>query len=87
MKFTPNGTRILVSKAEDKETKVGGIVVPASAPHSIHTHKSVVEAVGPKVESFAVGDVIVHPVAGYELTIEGKGYRVLDEADVIGRLN
>lgn len=85
--FTPNKTRILVSKTVDHESKVGGIVIPGSVSVGAHVFKATVVEVGPDVNAFSPGDVVVLPVAGYELTIEGLGYRVVEEADILGKFS
>src|SRR5437868_8872012 len=87
----PNGDRILVEAAEEKEQKKGGIIIPDIAKEK--PLESVVVALGTgKTDDngrklpFEVkkGDrVLVSKYGGTEIKLDGKDYRILNGDDIL----
>lgn len=95
MNFRPGGDRLLVLLDEQTEMSEGGIHLPEIARGS--SRRGTVVAVGPGrrcVENglwseiqFSVDDVVVlDPVGGIPLRLNGKDYLVVREAEVLGSL-
>ena len=91
LKVRPVGDRILVEAVEEKETKKGGIIIPATAKEK--PMESLVIALGTgKTDDkgqkipFEVkkGDrVLVAKYGGTEIKLDGKEYRILTSDDVL----
>src|SRR5437868_14479629 len=87
----PNGDRILVEPAEEKETKKGGIIIPDSAKEK--PMESVVVALGTgktddngKKVPFEVkkGDrVLVSKYGGTEIKLDGREFKILNADDIL----
>ena len=87
----PLGDRILVSPAEEKEVKKGGIIIPDSAKEK--PMEGIVEALGTgktddsgKKVPFEVkkGDrVLISKYGGTEIKLDGKEYKILNADDIL----
>jgi co-chaperonin GroES (HSP10) len=84
--FTPQPDRLLVGEAGDSDSSTGGVIIPGKVGIGQHVYKCVVEAISPAESRFKVGDVVILPLCGYELFLNGKGMRVVPVADVLGLL-
>jgi len=84
-KFKPLKERVFVSYAEEPEKTPGGIYLPDTAKEK--PQKGKVEAIGDKVESVKVGDIILFDkYAGSKINIDGTEYLILKEEDILGIL-
>ncbi len=88
----PLGDRVLVHPIEEKETKQGGIIIPDTAKEKPQEGEVValgtgkVDENGKKVE-FTVkqGDkVLISKYGGTEIKIDGEGYLIMREDDILG---
>ena len=94
MKVRPLHDRILVKRIEEKEQKVGGIIVPDSAKEKPTEAEVVAVGSGRVLESGArlplavkAGDkVLIGKWSGTEVKIEGQEYLILKEDEVLGIL-
>jgi len=86
MKIKPLGERILVKTEEKVEKTKGGIYIPDTAKEKPQEGKIV--AVGKLKESeLKVGDtVIFESFAGNEIEVEGKKYLIMNEKDVLAKV-
>jgi chaperonin GroES len=88
----PLGDHILALRIEERDKKVGGLVIPDTAKDKPMTAKVVAvgtgrmldngERVPPEVKKGA--KVLIGKYAGSELELEGVDYLVLREDDVLG---
>jgi chaperonin GroES len=88
----PLGDRVLVHPIEEKETKQGGIIIPDTAKEkpqegevvALGTGKTDDE--GKKVEfTVKTGDkVLISKYGGTEIKIDGEGYLIMREDDILG---
>ena len=84
MKLVPNGKRVLVAP-ETKQEKVGALYLPDEA--KVDTGIAKVVAVGPAVVALKRGDKVLLPrFGGAELKMDGKTLRLIDEDDILGKL-
>lgn len=93
--FTPTGNQILFAPdTETEQRSAGGLHIPM-ALHDQHGSKGTAVAVGPGLRSVmdgrqipvdvVAGDVLfIRPKSGFEITLEGKSYRVVSFGDVLG---
>ena len=88
----PLGDRVLVHPIEEKETKQGGIIIPDTAKEKPQEGEVValgtgkIDENGNKVE-FTVkqGDkVLISKYGGTEIKIDGEGYLIMREDDILG---
>jgi chaperonin GroES len=88
----PLGDRVLVHPIEEKETKQGGIIIPDTAKEKPQEGEVIalgtgkIDENGKKVE-FTVkkGDkVLISKYGGTEIKIEGEGYLIMREDDILG---
>jgi chaperonin GroES len=94
MKIRPLHDRVLVRRLEDKESKVGGIIIPDSAKEK--PQQGEVKGVGsgklsPKGERFPpevkVGDrILFAKYSGSEVKIDGDEYLIFREDEILGVL-
>ena len=94
MKFQPLGNRILIEPIEEKEVKIGGIIIPDTAKEK--PQQGVVIAIGTgKIDEngkkipFSVkkGDIVLMPkYGGPEVKLDGKKYQLMPEDDILGIL-
>lgn len=78
------GTKVIISQDVSAAQTAGGIVMPDSAVQKLP--QGTVVDVGLKVDNDAVmpGDrVIFNAYAGAAITVDGKSYIVLEEADIL----
>ncbi len=86
LKIEPLGDRIIIRReeADEKATPGGRIVLPDSVREHERPSKGEVLAIGPKIESVAVGDVVYYTkYAGDEITQDEVEYTILREGDVM----
>ena len=94
MKLKPLHDRVLVKRLEEKETKKGGIIIPASAKEKPQAGEIV--AVGPgkvtddgKLQpmNVKVGDKILFgKYSGSEVKLGDEEYLIMREDDILGIL-
>jgi chaperonin GroES len=94
MNIRPLHDRVLIRRLEEKESKVGGIIIPDSAKEK--PQQGEVGGVGsgklsPKGERIApevkVGDrILFGKYSGSEVKIEGEEYLILREDEILGVL-
>ena len=93
MNIRPLGDRVLIEPIEEKEQKVGGIIIPDSAKEKPMQGKVV--AVGKKLDkdgkeiAFDVkkGDTVLLPkYGGTEIKLDGKKLQLVREEDLLGVL-
>ena len=87
MKVRPLHDRIIVSRIEEGEQKVGGIIIPDSAKEKPQQGK--VEKDG-KVTPLDVkeGDTILFgKYSGQEIKLDGEEYLIMREEEILGVLN
>ena len=83
---TPLGDTI-VSEPFDRVTSIEGILIAAVEEKTYEETKSIVRAVGPRVESVKVGDVIFHSrYAGSPTSINEKQFIIMRESRASGDL-
>lgn len=77
--------RVLISikKTPSEYMSPGGIILQNQQSEEDAAVTGLVEAVGPKVESLKVGNIVEFPpFAGQEIEIEGKDYLIIRESDI-----
>ena len=88
MKIQPLEDRVLIKPMEEKEKKLGSIIVPETAKEKPQV--GIVEAVGTDEElkkNVKVGDkVIFAKYGGTEFEIEGTTYLIVQKSDLLGVL-
>ncbi|MDO9056709.1 MAG: co-chaperone GroES [Sulfuricurvum sp.] len=83
MNFQPLGKRVLVQRLEEATKTASGIIIPDNAKEK--PSSGTVVAVSTEVENVSTGDTVVFgKYAGNELTLEGKGYLVIETDDLLG---
>ena len=91
MKVRPLGDRVLVDPVEEKDQKVGGIIIPDAAKEKPIQGK--VLALGRKYDKehkeiafdVKVGDTVLLPkYGGTEVKIDGKKLQLVREEDLLG---
>ena len=87
--FKPLADRVLIEPAAAEETTASGIIIPDSAKEK--PQRGVVVAVGPgkKDEPTAVkvGETVLYgKFSGTDLSIDGKDYMIMREADILGKV-
>jgi chaperonin GroES len=93
-KVKPLRDRILVKRVEEKEQKVGGIIIPDSAKEKPTEAEVVAVGSGRVLESgerlplaVKAGDkVLIGKWSGTEVEVEGQEYLILKEEEVLGIL-
>ena len=95
LNFKPNADRVVVETAAAEEKTASGIYIPDTAKEK--PQQGVVVAVGPARYADQTGTLIPLTVnvgdqvlyskyGGTEVTIEGKEYLIMREADILGTL-
>src|SRR3954462_14815431 len=92
MNVRPLRDRILVKRVEEREQRIGGIIIPDSAKEKPQTAKVVAVGngrVNDKGDVFPLdvkaGDyVLIGKYAGTEIKLEGQEYLILREEEVLG---
>lgn len=86
----PVGRRVLVKRLEEEEKKVGGIYIPDTAKEKPQMGEVIeVADVKEKDDPLPVkkGDrIIFGKYAGSEITIEGEEYLILNEDDILAKI-
>ncbi len=82
----PLADRVLIEPAEAEETTASGIIIPDSAKEK--PQRGVVVAVGPgkkdEPTTVKVGDKVLYgKFSGSDLSIDGKDYMIMREADIL----
>jgi chaperonin GroES len=89
IKIEPLGARVLILPIENESQTPSGILLPETAKEK--PQQGSVEAVGSKDEmttNLKVGDRVLFPkYTGTEIKHEGKTYLLMDESDVLARIN
>ena len=95
MNIRPLHDRVLIRRLEEKESKVGGIIIPDSAKEK--PQQGEVKGVGAgklsaKGERFApevkMGDrILFGKYSGSEIKIDGEEYLILREDEILGVLD
>ncbi len=88
----PLGDRVLVHPIEEKEAKQGGIIIPDTAKEKPQEGEVVALGTGKtdengnKVEfTVKMGDkVLISKYGGTEIKIDGEGYLIMREDDILG---
>ena len=94
MKFQPLGNRVLIEPVEEKEVKIGGIIIPDTAKEKPQQGKVIAVGTGKIDEKgnkipFNVkkGDKVLMPkYGGTEIKLDGKEYQIMREEDILGVL-
>ena len=89
MKIEPLGPRVLIRPLDEEQTIAGGkLVLPDTAKQK--PQQGTVEAIGSEEEmmtDLAVGDKVIFPkYTGTEIKLEGVDYLIMDESDILIRL-
>lgn len=88
MKIQPLEDRVLIRPMEEKEKKLGSIIVPETAKEKPQV--GIVEAVGTDEELkkiVKVGDKIIYgKYSGTEFEVDGVSYLIIQKADLLGIL-
>ncbi len=81
MELKPLGTRVVI-EPKQKETQVGGIIIPDSSNQA--TTQGIVRAVGHGVSELSVGDEVMFQFgAGQEIELNGTKHLIMNEDNVI----
>ncbi len=89
MNIKPLGDRVVIKMVETEETTKSGIILTASAKEKPQVAEVV--AVGPGTKEvtmeLSVGDrVIISKYAGTEIKLDGEEYIVLNQNDVLAKI-
>lgn len=87
--FKPLADRVLIEPAAADETTASGIIIPDSAKEK--PQRGVVVAVGPGKKddptTVKVGETVLYgKFSGTDLSIDGKDYMIMREADILGKV-
>ena len=85
--FKPNEDRVLVEPAAAEEKTAGGIYIPDNAKEKPQTGVVIAVGAGKKDEPITVkvGDTVFYgKYSGTEITIDGKDYLIMRNADILG---
>ena len=83
----PNEDRVLVEPAAAEEKTAGGIYIPDNAKEKPQTGVVISVGTGKKDEPITVkeGDTVFYgKYSGTEITIDGKDYLIMRNADILG---
>jgi chaperonin GroES len=89
LNIKPLADRVLVEPAAAEEKTAFGIIIPDTAKEKPQRGKVVAVGAGKKDEPLTVkeGDVVLYgKYAGTEITVEGKEYLIMREADIFAIL-
>ena len=92
MKFRPLHDRVLVSRIEEDEKTVGGIIIPDTAKEKPMEGEVIASGPGARDETgklvpldVSVGDrVLFGKWSGTEVKVEGEEYVIMKESDILG---
>ncbi|MBW6483013.1 MAG: co-chaperone GroES [Vicingaceae bacterium] len=85
LKIKPLADRVIVEPAAAEEKTAGGIIIPDTAKEKPQKGKVMAVGSGKKDEPLTVkkGDIVLYgKYSGTEITIEGKDYLIMKEADI-----
>ena len=85
LKVKPLADRVLIEAAPAEEKTASGIIIPDSAKEKPQKGKVVAVGAGKKDEPMTVkkGDQVLYgKYSGTELTVDGKDYLIMREADI-----
>ena len=87
--FKPIADRVLIEPAAADEKTASGIIIPDSAKEK--PQRGVVVAIGPgkkdEPTTVKVGETVLYgKFSGTDLSIDGKDYMIMREADILGTL-
>ena len=85
LKIKPLADRVIIEPAPAEEKTAGGIIIPDTTKEKPQRGKVLAVGNGKKDEPMTVkkGDVVLYgKYAGTEITIEGKDYLIMKEADI-----
>ncbi len=91
MNIKPLANRVVIEVLEQKETKVGGIIMPDSAKEKPQEGKIVAVGIGSRADNgdiipmeVNVGDIVLFSkYAGNEIKVDGNEYLVMKETDIL----
>ena len=91
VKLKPIGDKVLVKRLEAEEVTQGGIVLPDTAKEKPKEGKVIALGEGPRTEQGKRGTfqvkkndrILFSSYAGTEVTVEGKEYLIMSEADIL----
>jgi chaperonin GroES len=91
MAIKPLANRVVIEVLKQKETKIGGIIMPDTAKEKPQEGKVVAVGIGSRANDgtlipmeVKVGDtVLFSKYAGSEVKLEGNEYLVMKEADIL----
>ena len=89
IKIKPLADRVIIESAAAEEKTAGGLYIPDSAKEKPQKGKVVAVGNGKKDEPLTVkvGDLVLYgKYAGTEITVEGKDYLIMKEADIFAVL-
>ncbi len=94
MKIRPLYDRILVKRVEEKETVMGGIIIPDTAKEKPQEGEVVAVGQGKRLEDgkivpldVKVGDrILFGKYSGSEIKLDGEEYMIMREDEVLGVL-
>ena len=85
----PMGARVLIRPAQKENKTNSGLILPETAKEK--PQQGIVEAVGGEddmLTDLAVGDTVIFPkYSGSEIKMDGVEYLIMDEGDVLARVN
>jgi len=95
MKIRPLYDRIVVKRIEEKETVLGGIIIPDTAKEKPQEGEVVAVGKGKRLEDgklvpldVKVGDrILFGKYSGNDIKIDGEEYLIMREDEVLGVLN
>ena len=85
IKIKPLADRVIIEAASAEEKTAGGIIIPDTAKEKPQRGKVVAVGNGKPDEPMTVknGDMVLYgKYAGTEVTVEGKDYLIMREADI-----
>ena len=85
MKFVPFNKNILLELKAAEEQKQGMLIVPSAPKQHIFSVKAVSEHVSIDVKEG--DDVIIQQHHGFEIELDGRKYRVVDQSSIAGVLH
>ena len=85
----PMGARVLIRPAQKENKTNSGLILPETAKEK--PQQGTVEAIGGEddmLTDLAVGDTVIFPkYSGSEIKMDGVEYLIMDEGDVLARVN
>lgn len=85
----PMGARVLIRPAQKENKTNSGLILPETAKEK--PQQGTVEAIGGEDDmqtDLAVGDTVIFPkYSGSEIKMDGVEYLIMDESDVLARIN